>query len=365
MTGPDCPPAGAEGRDGRQPVRASVIIVDYNAGGALLRCLESVLATTGPGIEVIVVDNASTDGSAESAGARFPDLVLVRAGTNLGFGAGNNLGARRARGANLVFLNPDTVVESGWLDALLDPLETQPDAGLVTARILLAADPARINACGNTVHVTGLALCRGLGLPAGAFPEPSEVDAVSGAAFSIRRDLFETLGGFDEDMFLYVEDTDLSWRARLAGWRCLYAPGAVVRHEYSLRVTPLKVFYQERNRCLMLLKNFRWATLVALAPALVLAEIVTWGFVLLRDRANIGNKVRAYGWIARNLPAIVRKRRAVQALRRAPDREILRHTGFALDFAQVSGGALGKTASAVFNPLFRILRGLAMALVWW
>ena len=365
MTGPDASPAGAEGLEGQQPRRASVIIVDYNAGEALLGCLESVLATTDQGTEVVVVDNASTDGSAETARKSFPGVNLVRAGTNLGFGAGNNLGARRARGTYLVFLNPDTVVEPGWLDALLNPLETQPDTGLVTARILLAADPARINACGNTVHVTGLALCRGLGLPAGSFPEPSEVDAVSGAAFAIRRDLFETLGGFDEDMFLYVEDTDLSWRARLAGWRCLYAPGAVVLHEYSLRVTPLKIFYQERNRHLMLLKNLRWATFLALAPALSLAEVVTWGFVLLRDRANIGNKVRAYGWIAGNFPAIVRKRRAVQALRKSPDREILRHAGFALDFAQVSGGALGKTASAVFNPLFRVLRGLAMVLVWW
>ena len=91
-----------------------------------------------------------------------------------------------------------------------------------------------------------------------------------------------------------MEDTDLSWRARLAGYRCLYVPTSIVYHEYTLRFGPRKIFYQERNRYLMLLKGAHWATLLVLLPALLLAEVVTWGFVLAQDRRRLANKARAY-----------------------------------------------------------------------
>ena len=350
---------------GDRLLRASIIIVNYNAKEKLLRCLESVLCSSQPDCEVIVVDNQSSDGIADLIEVDLPQVTLIRSKINLGFGAGNNLGALRARGKYLVFLNPDTLVEQGWLEALLAPFDTDARVGLVTSKILLADHPGRINACGNAVHFTGLTLCRGLGQPREAFGEMQEVDAVSGAAFAMRRELFEALSGFDEDTFLYMEDTDLSWRARLSGWRCLYAPESVVLHHYTLRMTPQKVFYQERNRYLMLVKSLRWPTLFVLLPAQLLAEVMTWGFVLYNDRANFMNKPRAYAWIISNWPAILRKRRATQALRRVPDRELLRHTTFKLEFELASKGIVGKLAQLLFNPLFFILRSLAMLLIWW
>jgi GT2 family glycosyltransferase len=346
-------------------LRASVVIVNYNAGEKLIRCLGSVSSSLSAEAELILVDNASSDGSLENAVARFPHLKVLRSAANGGFGAGANLGARSSRGEHLVFLNPDTFVEPGWVEGLLEPLARDSKAGLATSKILQADDPGRVSACGNSVHISGLTLARGMGAPREAFRDVEPVDAVSGAAFAIRRDLFERLGGFDEDFFLYVEDTDLSLRARLGGWQCLLAPESVVYHDYTFRLTARKVFYQERNRYRMLLKCLRWPSLLVLLPSEILAEFVTWGFVLTRDRANAANKLRAYASIWTSLPSVLRQRRAVQGLRTIPDRALLAQTGFRLDFGQVAGGFLRTAGRWFFDPLFFLLKGLTLGLVWW
>jgi GT2 family glycosyltransferase len=353
-----------------QPL-ASIIIVSYNKRDDIVRCLRSVFETSEPAFEVIVVDNASPDGSADAVVGGFPNAITIRSETNLGFGGGCNLGAGRASAGCLVFLNPDTLVDDGWLGPLVSSITAinstdSPQAvGLATSKILMLREPGRINACGNTIHITGLTLCRGLGAPDRSFADEEEVDAVSGAAFAIRRDVFEALGGFDESMFLYMEDTDLSLRARLAGWQSVCVPRSRVFHDYSLKMFPLKVFYQERNRYLMLLKGFKWATLLALFPVLLIAEVITWGFVLLSDRANIANKARAYAWVVNNWSAIVQARRATQSLRKVKDIELLRHTCFRLDLGQAREGGIARLAQRLIDPLFWVLRRLTLALVRW
>ncbi|MEK6303879.1 MAG: glycosyltransferase family 2 protein [Acidobacteriota bacterium] len=344
--------------------RASIIIVSYNKREDITRCLQSVKETAHAAFEVIVVDNASVDGSADSA-ARFTEVTVVRSSENLGFGGGCNLGASRARGEHLVFLNPDTTVDPGWLTALTKPLDARADVGLVTSKILMLNDPKRINTCGNTVHLTGLTLCRGLGASSERFNSDEDVDAVSGAAFAIRRDVFESLGGFDETMFLYMEDTDLSLRARLAGWESRFAADSIVYHDYSLKMFPLKVFYQERNRYLMLLKTFRWATLFVMLPALLAAEAITWGFVLLYDRANSRNKLRAYQSVMDNWWMIMRSRRTAQAARKVRDHELLRRTSSKLELENAKQGRLARFAQRIIDPFFYVVRMLTLALVRW
>lgn len=342
---------------------ASVIIVNYNGGPDLARCLRS-LQRDGARHEVILVDNASTDGSADEIAASFPEVRLLRSPVNGGFGRGNNLGAAAAAGEVLLFLNPDTVVEPGWARPLLTALE-DPSVGLATSKILLLRAPGQVNTFGNEIHCTGLTLCRGMDAPSNAFSRREEVPAVSGAAFAIRRDLFTALGGFDEAFFLYLEDTDLSLRARLAGYRCVAVPESVVYHDYALRFGPEKTFYQERNRYRLLLKTFRWRTLVALAPALILAEAVTWGFVLLRERRRRGNKLRAYLATARSWRQLMAERQRIQAGRRVEDRIILTAWTDRLSFEQTGVGVAVSLAHWLFDPLFRAARSLALTLVRW
>jgi len=346
-------------------ITASIVIVNYNGGDAIMECLNSVLSQLEAGVEVIVVDNLSVDGSPEAIKVRFPEVQLILAGANRGFGAGNNLGIRNAHGKYVVFLNPDTLVREGWLAPLIGELEREADVGLVTARILMADDPATVNTCGNTVHLTGITLCRGLGLPEDSFNRVEDVGAVSGAAFAMRRELFEELGGFDEEMFLYMEDTDLSLRVRLSGWRCVLVPASVVLHRYALKMTPMKVFYQERNRYLMMLKSLRWPTIFVLFPAAVLAELISWVFVALKDRGNAGNKILAYRWVLANRAAIFQKRKEVQSARKISDRRILRTMAVKLDFGQAAPPVIAGVGHVLFDPIFALIKLLALAVVWW
>lgn len=346
-------------------ILASVIVVYYHGRAYLENCLQALLDTTGDDTEVILVDNGSEDGDLDQITGLFPEIRLVCNPNNLGYGGGNNLGAQQAHGRFLVFLNPDTVPTAGWLAALIRALEDDPRAGLATSKILLLHRPERLNTAGNDLHLTGLTLCRGLGRPVSALDQLAVVSAVSGAAFAIRRDLFEFLGGFDERFFLYMEDTDLSLRAQIAGYHCLYAPHSVVYHDYSLRFGPQKSYYQERNRYLMLLKAFRWPTLLILLPALVLAELITWGYLLLHDRQNWRNKLRAYGYVLRHWRQTLAARNETQMLRQVPDRELLRRLVYRLDYAQTSPGIDSNLAHLCFDPFFKIWQDLMLVITRW
>ena len=339
---------------------ASVIVVSYNSSRHLPRCLRSLEATTGNDCEVLVLDNTSTDGSADLVARDFPWVKLVRLSENTGFAAANNIGARLALGRYVVALNPDTEVTIGWLEALLAPF-TQPlslgerPIGATTARILMMDAPAQVNTCGNIMHLTGITKCRGLGLAADAseLSYQAEVSAVSGACFAMLRELWLRFGGFDPGFFTYVEDTDLSLRARLAGYRCVYAPGAVVYHSYTSSFSPRKLYYLERNRTAMLLKCLTWPTLLLLFPVLAVAECIAWGYALKSSPAHVWAKVKAYSWLAANGRRVWRARREAQSHRQVSDRELLRAADWRLDIGQLAGPKLQWAVEALLNPLFR------------
>ncbi len=350
------------------PVATSVIIVSYNSHADLLRGLPAVLASLGPTDEVIVVDNASTDGSAAGVAAEFPQVRLLCNATNAGFAAAHNAGAAAAHGRYLVGLNPDTVVTAGWLAALIAPLRDPAPGrpvGLTTARILRLEPEGRINTCGNTMHYTGITVCRGLDRPAEAteLAQPCAVPAVSGACFAITRMLWQELDGFDGDFFTYLEDTDLSLRAALAGYACHYVPAAVVYHRYTAQFGPRKFYHLERNRWLLLLKSYQRRTLWLLLPALGLSEVITWGYALLGGRSLIGAKIASYGWLLTHGPLIRQKRRATQAARRVGDRVALATLAAQLDSAAVPTSGLAHAALRLVNPLFAGWYQVARALV--
>lgn len=331
-------------------IRASIIIVTYNNAHDINDCLISLQKTMGSDDEVIVVDNQSTDGTAKLVEKNFPWVNLILNPHNNGYGGGCNCGAHLAQGKYLAFLNPDTISATGWLDHLVEALALNPDCGLATPKILLLKQPELINTCGNDINISGLTLCRGMGRPHEDYQENEKVNAVSGAAFMIEKYWFEHLGGFDEDFFLYMEDSDLSLRSRLAGRDCLFVANSLVFHDYCLTFGPHKVFFQERNRWLMLLKNFRPATLWCLSPSLLLAEVITWGYVILFDRHHWRNKIKAYQHIFASRKQIKLKRRKVRELRKRPDRALIAQHTTAIDFNQTGAGFTQKLAGILFRP---------------
>jgi len=241
---------------------------------------------------------------------------------NVGFGAGCNRGAREVDAEVLVFVNPDTVVQPGAVAALARALEA-PDVGVVQARLRLLQEPELLNSSGNIVHVSGLAWPGGYRDPAEGLTEPQDITYASGAAFAIRRDVFRALGGFTEELFLYQEDLELSWRAHLHGLRVLVLPEADVLHDYVLeRPARQKEYYLERNRLIVVLSAFSGRLLLLLAPVLLAVEagivLVAWRQGWLRD------KTRGWAWLVRNRAWLAAHRRETQGLRRVGDRELAR-----------------------------------------
>jgi GT2 family glycosyltransferase len=329
----------------------SVVVVNYNGEGALAGCLEALLSDDDGPAEILVVDNASADGSAaiaERAAERDDRVRLIRSPTNRGYAGAVNIALAEASGTYLAVLNMDVVVSPGWLRPLVELLETAPDAGVACPLILLESDPGTINAAGQKVNVTGLGFNHWLGEPsARAGTEPFEVNGLHGAAFLIKTELLRSLGGWDESGFLYHEDVQLSWLLQLAGRDIHCVPASTVRHDYHLTMFPHKLFLLERNRGAMLLADLRLHTRIALSPLLALSELMLWGYCLLRGPSFLRAKLDAYRWIAKHGGRLRKRRRFVEAVRRRSDWGLLRRLrwGYPLGQFVILGRERGECAS--------------------
>jgi GT2 family glycosyltransferase len=345
--------------------KVSIIIVNTNELHHLRRCLPSIINQHYSNYEVLVIDNASTDGSINYIGENYPNIRVIRNKTNLGYAGANNVGFHLADQKYIAVLNPDTEVDPDWLQELVAALESNKKAGLATPKILLMDNPQLINACGNNITYSGLTVCRGLEQPAEKYTEPAVVPAVSGAAFVIKKEVLDKIGGFDENFFIYYEETDLSLRAMLAGYQCLFVPTSIVFHKYAFRFTPKKCFYQERNRYYSLLKTFKWPTFFVLLPELFISELLAWGYVILKGPKHIQSKFQSYLWLIENRNLISESRRQTQKLRVLSDHAILKSFSHQLTFAQTTSPVLAKILETVINPLLFILGKVSCAIVLW
>ena len=295
----------------------SVIVVNYNGRHHLDKCLTAV-ARQDVECEIVLVDNASDDGSAAFVRERFPAVRLVELDRNLGFAGGNNAGARAAAGRYLAFLNNDTQAESTWLRALMDAITDAPDVGFVTSRIVYMHDASVVDSAGDGLTRSGGAFKHGHGQPADRVLQSREVFGACGAACLFRREVFDAVGGFDDDFFLSHEDVDLSYRARLLGFRCRYVPDAIVSHVGSAtlgRRSATAVFYGQRNGEWLYLKNTPWPLLLRTLPGHLLYDAAAAVFFVTQGLAGPFLKAK---WAAlAGVGGVLRKRRAIQRSRRA------------------------------------------------
>jgi GT2 family glycosyltransferase len=332
---------------------ASVIVLTYNARTFIQRCLDALFAQTFHDFEAIVVDNASTDGTADFVSRHYPRAQLIVSPTNAGYGAGNNLGAAQAKGEVLVFLNPDTVPEHDWLANLLRAMRHH-GRRFATSQIVLQSDRTRLNSGGNLIHFLGLSYCRGLNASRWKFNQPELVSGASGAACAIARDVFERIGGFDPSFFLYHDDVDLSLRALLVGQPCLYVPDAVVAHDYDLSVPPVKWGWIEAHRYAVLLKTFSLRTLLLLSPALVLMDLVTFAYLATRGPHHVAAKIRSYGWVVKHATTIAAARRWAQSTRTLTDRQVLAVLADRVPYEQLANPSIARLANRLIDPWFRV-----------
>lgn len=295
-------------------------MLTYNGLDDLEESLQTLHAQSRPPDEIVVLDNASTDGTVSYIRKTFPDVRLLAETVNHGFAKGNNVAARAATGDYLVFVNDDVRLDERWLANLIRPLED--DAGLVACQslVMLHGEPGLINTSGTLVNFLGVGWCRDYRKPLPS-PRVNETPSLSGAAFAIRRAAFDAIGGFDGDYFMYQCDVDLSWRLRLANiGRLGLATDSLVFHKYRFTRHARKYFLLERNRLVTLLKNYRAGTLLLILPALLLTEL---GVCLLAlSQGWLRPKLAGYVDVIRQLPRTWHKRRAIQRSRRLRDREM-------------------------------------------
>ena len=299
--------------------------------------MEALRADSYSAREIIVVDNASTDSSPailRDLSARHPDLIVLWSKQNLGYAGGVNLALNVAGGRYVAVLNMDVVVDSEWLAPLITFLEDHPEVGAVNPLIALS-DRKRINALGQSLHITGLGFNRHLGrLVESVDLEPVRVSGIQGGAFVIRRALLERMGGMDTTGFLYHEDVNLSWMLNLMGFDLYCVPKSVVRHDYFLSMCPAKLHLLERNRWAMLLAYLDWSTLVLLIPALMATEVLMWSYCLLCGWSFIQAKAVSYQWVFRHLGQIGERRRLADSLRVLSDWQFLRRLRWAYAWDQ-------------------------------
>lgn len=249
----------ASGPDAASRPLVSVIVVNHNRAQLLTECLGSLQSQDYPRLEILAVDNASSDDSrqaVQSLGDRR--IRLVALSENRGFAGGNNAGFRQAGGEYLALLNNDAQADPGWVSALVDALEGSPSSGMAASKILFQGTRI-IDKAGHLIHPDGQNRGRGTGeTDQGQFDESEEALFPDGCAALYRRRLIEQTGGFDEDFFAYADDADLGLRARWLGWGCIYVPNALVHHRHSStsgRFSPRKIYWVERNRHWLAVKN--------------------------------------------------------------------------------------------------------------
>ena len=305
----------------------SVVILNWNGLAYLQACLES-LRRCGQPLETIVVDNGSTDGSLEYL-RQQADVELVSNPTNIGYAPGNNAGIARAGGEFVLLLNNDTRVEPGFLTPLLEAMRGADDVGACQCKMLTYDQPPRIDAYGSYLTSTGFLYHWRYGKP-DLPPEPSfEIFAAKGAAMLIRAAVLRQVGAFDPDFFAYLEDSDLSWRIWLAGWRILCVPASVVFHRGGATASRLPsgfiTFHSFKNRVCMLLKNLSAPAALRILPVHLLLNLGLIVMELLRGRIRSARGVSAaLVWNVGHLGDTLRKRRQVQRqLRRVSDRELM------------------------------------------
>lgn len=319
------------------PPEISVAVVNWNRREYLRACLVSLAAQRGVSFEVIVVDNGSSDGSAGMARDEFGARVIANT-SNLGFCAANNQAFAAARGEFIALLNNDAEAAPGFLASLRQAFDAAPDIGMAAAKVLVWEDPKRIDKMGHLIYPDGQNRGRGTGeIDRGQYDSIEECLWPDGCAGMYRKAMLDEVGGFDEDFFMFADDAELGLRARIAGWRCLYMPGAIVRHHRGASLnagSTRRIFLIERNRVLLAAKLFPWRLLLW-NPFYFALRLASGVAAAAGDKGEmvrfpgLANKLRLAWTIIcadlaafRLLPRMLRKRRQVRRIAKLTPEQI-------------------------------------------
>jgi GT2 family glycosyltransferase len=326
----------------------SVIIVNWNGEHFLAECLSALRRQTFQNFETILVDNGSTDGSADFVRTQFPEVKLLELPENRGFTGGNIVGYEKARGDLVALLNNDTEAHPNWLEEIQRASRAYPKAGSFASKMMYYYERSRIENCGFDLGTAGTTLDLGRDeLDGPDRNHPCTVFGACGGAAAYRRNVLDDIGFLDRDFFLIYEDVDLSFRAQLQGYECVYIPGAIVYHRYRASIGKAwarQVYFSQRNIEFVYLKNMPLRLILQSLPERLVYEV---GSALYFVRQGAGSAfLRAKLDVVRSLPRILRERKEIQKRRKATNsqlRTILRKSALLSKWKKFRSGWSGST----------------------
>ena len=315
----------------------SVIIVNYNGETLLKRCVEAVLQNKYPNFEIIVIDNGSKDGSPlclKELEKQHSNVRVILLDKNYGPAYARNRGAEKANGIYLAFLDNDTVPDENWLVPLVETMEKDVSVGACQCKLLLFKEPDKFDYAGDYLSQFGFLVqqVQGGEKDVGQADQKVEILSAKSAAMIIRRNVFKKIGGFDEDYFIYLEETDLGWRIWLIGYKVIFVPESKVYHEFgTTSIIDPKLqnfnakFHGTKNYIMTLVKNLGTMNLMKILPLHILSwiGIILWMAIMKRKFYESGLILRGMFWNCSYLFAVLKKRDVIQSERKIRDKDLL------------------------------------------
>ena len=316
-------------------LKVSIIIPHWNGIEVLSECLESLVQTQYSNIEIIVVDNASTDGSSDWIAINFPEVIVVNNNKNYGYAGGCNRGAKVARGDYLVFLNNDTIQDKGWLDPLVDFLNLNPKVAAAQPKILNFFDQEKFDYAGGSggwLDILGYPFARGRVFleqerDTGQYNTIRPIFWASGTAFMVRKSDFHLAYGFDETFFAHQEEIDLCWKFKLMGKETWAVPSGLVYHKNAVTLPMFsrqKQYLNHRNSLLMILSNYSLPLTLYIMPIRIALEFVAMVYSLFcLDMNHFLGIIQSLFWVFTHPHIIWKRRRIVKKIRSVNDKQVL------------------------------------------
>jgi GT2 family glycosyltransferase len=308
----------------------AVIVITYNGRRHLKECFNALLEQTYKNFEIYLIDNASSDGSSSFVHENFPQVNIIRFEKNYGFAEGYNRAINRVNSKYTVLLNDDTKVDSKWLEELTKAMNDDTQILAAGSKIFFYDKPSLIQHAGGKFTITGAGIDSGFGEKDQVLcNKPKYAGMVCGCAMMLRKELFESLGGFDNQYFAYFEDVDICWRGWLWGYKTVYVPTSIVYHKFGgswgKRSSHNRVFYGTKNRFANILKNFGGRNLILAVIATCIFDFVkVTSFLLENQKKSVLAVLKAYYQIFLNLPNYMRIRGKVQSKRKLSDKDLFK-----------------------------------------
>ena len=329
----------------------SIIILNYNAGDLLLDCINSIQKSTYTNYEIILVDNISKDNSHKKCKEQFPSIKLIENSENFGYCEGNNIGLRIAKGQFIVILNPDTIVDSFWLEELLKAYQTNGE-GIYQPKFLATTDHSMLLSTGNMIQIFGFGFSRSKGdIDKKQYEDLEKINYASGTCLFTSKYILEKIGFFDPFLFAFHDDLELCWRGAINKINSFYVPKSIVYHPIegtSFKWNPIKFKLMERNRKYCLLTLYDRQTFFKMLPPLILVDLAVFFFYL--SKGLIKMKILADIEILKNFKIINKKYSQNQKIKDVSDKEIISYFKNEVDVPQ---WVINNKINDLFNGFLR------------